>query len=100
MTDPIVSGAPAGQAWFIFARDSRRMVAYPANWKGLVFLVGSIFGIVAVSDETTSPQAYPPAATVGADFPPAGRRWTGSGTGIGQTQPFVPLSSEVPPVVR
>src|SRR5689334_2096275 len=48
MSDPLMSGTPAGEAWFIFARDSRRMVAYPANWKGLALLVGSIVGIVAV----------------------------------------------------
>lgn len=48
MSDPIVGGAPPGEAWFIFARDSRRMTGYPANWKGLVFLLGSITGVVAL----------------------------------------------------
>jgi hypothetical protein len=52
--------------------------------------------MVAVPDEMTSPQAYPPAGAVGAELPPV----DGGRTAGGQTQLVEPLSSDVPPVVR
>jgi catechol 2,3-dioxygenase-like lactoylglutathione lyase family enzyme len=50
MSNPIVSGGGTGESdnepWFYFVRYGASTRAYPANWKGTVFLVGSILTVV------------------------------------------------------
>ena len=48
MGDPLSGNRRADGAWFVYARMPGRITGYPANWKGLAFLIGSILGVTAL----------------------------------------------------